>query len=1590
MAASRSSRVTRSSVGLNGLDENFCGRTLRNRSIAQPEEGQGSPLPGSKAPRSPKKRQDDQAGASEKPGGHQGKVAHHKAASVDGETCASPRKRVLSCSEREGVGDSEKAENCEGRGKETSGAVGRDASPLLKRAKRCFRSGESHGSKEDLPSAPLMPVIPASPCAPLTTVMENSERGDVLRQNSTAASPSSSSPDLNKEEGEEDDVGGHIESDGHAQQPLNSNSHKSSTGLGQTSSGPDAQTNSLCLSAASNTTCPGPSPALLNGSQRGAPCPSPPDPIVPCRNSDPGQEEGGKDSDHGQEEGKDSDPGQEVECKDSDPGQEVECKDSDPGQEEEGKDSDPGQEEECKDSDPGQEEGCKDSDPGQEVECKDSDPGQEEGKDSDPGQEVECKDSDPGQEEGKYSDPGQEVECKDSDPGQEVECKDSDPGQEVECKDSDPGQEEGCKDSDPGQEEGKDSDPGQEEGKDSDPGQEEGCKDSDPGQEEGCKDSDPGQEEVCKDSDPGQEEGCKDSDPGQEEEGKDSDPGQEEGCKDSDPGQEEVCKDSDPGQEEGKDSDPGQEEVCKDSDPGQEEVCKDSDPGQEEGKYSDPGQEEGCKDSDPGQEEVCKDSDPEQEEECKDSDPGQEEGCKDSDPGQEEVCKDSDPGQEEVCKDSDPGQEVECKDSDPGQEVECKDSDPGQEEGKYSDPGQEVECQDSDPGQEEGGKNSDPGQEEEGKDSDPGQEEEGKDSDPGQEEEGKDSDPGQEEEGKDSDPGQEEEGKYSDPGQEEEGKDSDPGQEVECNDSDPGQEEGKDSDPGQEVGKDSDPGQEEEGKDSDPGQEEEGKDSDPEQEEEGKNSDPGQEEGGKNSDPGQEEEGKDSDPGQEEGGKNSDPGQEEEGKDSDPGQEEEGKDSDPEQEEEGKDSDPGQEEEGKYSDTGQEEEGKDSDPGQEEGKDSGEGPAPLLASFEEDSSTPHLSVREEEVDVVGDSVCREEVVTATEEEEEEEESCGGGINGWSFTPLVVQNTVATSIIINNNIRNVNNNNNSTMPLLAPPTPSDPPCTPSISGTSPPSFTEPHEHRYTLRTLPRRAACGGGKAVAPCSSPRNPLKEGVEAERELVATPTLSSGSSIQSRERSLLSPPSVPMEQGNGGVRRDRVGWDSRDHGELCETRGGLDSKEVPGGGSQQEDEEEDPDVYYFESDHLTLKHNKDYQRLLHTVGVLEAQRTQSILDLERLARQQREALRDPVSFVEQLQKQVELDLPRPQRVVQLPDISWDQYTSGLGDFEREFCDKKRTTRRLKLIFDKVRLPVGPKSPLDPKKEEEGEPSTLYSALPSSDAPENSSNSQRIRGRLCHQSKPDTFNQLWTVEEQKKLEHLLLKFSPEEVESKRWQKIADALGNRTAKQVASRVQKYFIKLTKAGISVPGRTPNMCIYSKKVSNKRQHHLNKHLYRPSTFLTSYEPPVFMDEEDERAAYYSSLQDPDGDDTDEEGVPEELRHLPEYKELLELKRMKKHKLQEIQAESSMALHHGYKCDVCGVEPIQGLRWHCQDCPSDNAVDFCSNCSDCLYKTESHVPSHHLEPVHHHETFLDRDYYLAQTPGYNYLDPNYYPANR
>ncbi|XP_015426582.1 PREDICTED: ZZ-type zinc finger-containing protein 3 isoform X3 [Myotis davidii] len=449
-----------------------------------------------------------------------------------------------------------------------------------------------------------------------------------------------------------------------------------------------------------------------------------------------------------------------------------------------------------------------------------------------------------------------------------------------------------------------------------------------------------------------------------------------------------------------------------------------------------------------------------------------------------------------------------------------------------------------------------------------------------------------------------------------------------------------------------------------------------------------------------------------------------------------------------------------------------------------------------------------------------------------------------------------------------------------------------------SLSEPQEHRYTLRTSPRRAAptrSSPTKNSSPCRE-NGQLEENNLSPKETNVTVSDNVSES-----------PTNPDEVSQNDK---RICCDSETYGSEGQSKppsearlnsGNLPSAKESANLHITEEEDDDPDVYYFESDHVALKHNKDYQRLLQTIAVLEAQRSQAVQDLESLSRHQKEALKNPIGFVEKLQKKM------------------------------------------------------------------------------------------IRGRLCDDTKPETFNQLWTVEEQKKLEQLLLKYPPEEVESRRWQKIADELGNRTAKQVASRVQKYFIKLTKAGIPVPGRTPNLYIYSKKSStSRRQHPLNKHLFKPSTFMTSHEPPVYMDEDDDRSCFHSHMSTAIEEASDEESIPIMYRNLPEYKELLQFKKLKKQKLQQMQAERGFVQHLGFKCDNCGIEPIQGVRWHCQDCPPEMSLDFCDSCSDCLHETDIHKEDHQLEPVYRSETFLDRDYCVSQGTSYNYLDPNYFPANR
>lgn len=417
---------------------------------------------------------------------------------------------------------------------------------------------------------------------------------------------------------------------------------------------------------------------------------------------------------------------------------------------------------------------------------------------------------------------------------------------------------------------------------------------------------------------------------------------------------------------------------------------------------------------------------------------------------------------------------------------------------------------------------------------------------------------------------------------------------------------------------------------------------------------------------------------------------------------------------------------------------------------------------------------------------------------------------------------------------------------------------------------------------------------------------------------------------------------------------------------------------------------YYFESDHVALKENCDYRNLLHTIALLEAQRQKTAQDIETLYKAQDVAMAEPLQFVKKLQKGENLGFPLPQKIADLPDISWEKYTNN-ANFSH-FASSRHKTRNKKGVFDTGNID-----------QVQSLKSKLLQGVTSSSSNVSNASSSSIdneivivRGRAKDSSKPSTFNQLWTEEEQQRLESLLVEYPPEEVEAKRWSKIANALGNRTTIQVASRVQKYFLRLAKEGLPVPGRMPSLNSQTKR-STHRHHKYNRMYYNSSTFLQSHTPPVWMPDDGPNiesnigrvVKQEDEVSQPEilrygNDSSEDEEYPEDVLKSKEYEELQHLRKLRIEKLQH--EKSALTKHIGYKCDNCGCEPIVGIRWHCIDCPTEISFDFCDDCSIVPFQKEKHDSSHRLAPVK--TDVLDSDY-MSFTKSYNYLDSNYMPAS-
>ena len=215
------------------------------------------------------------------------------------------------------------------------------------------------------------------------------------------------------------------------------------------------------------------------------------------------------------------------------------------------------------------------------------------------------------------------------------------------------------------------------------------------------------------------------------------------------------------------------------------------------------------------------------------------------------------------------------------------------------------------------------------------------------------------------------------------------------------------------------------------------------------------------------------------------------------------------------------------------------------------------------------------------------------------------------------------------------------------------------------------------------------------------------------------------------------------------------------------------------------PGEYYFESDHEALRNNPDYLTLMKTYALLQAKKIQAVKDVEDLISARTAALKqDPRTFLTKFQTEF-AKLPAAQNIPDVPDIDWDKYK--IPSMTNEMVQKPETRNKNKA-----------------QESSENSSKEKVEGILDCKVERNARGQYLIRGRVFDATKPQTFNQPWTPEEQRRLEDLLIEYPSEEVEMERWKKIATCLGNRTPIQVQSRVQKYFAKLQKAGLPIPGR------------------------------------------------------------------------------------------------------------------------------------------------------------------------------------------
>ncbi|KAJ1893593.1 hypothetical protein LPJ71_007170 [Coemansia sp. S17] len=247
------------------------------------------------------------------------------------------------------------------------------------------------------------------------------------------------------------------------------------------------------------------------------------------------------------------------------------------------------------------------------------------------------------------------------------------------------------------------------------------------------------------------------------------------------------------------------------------------------------------------------------------------------------------------------------------------------------------------------------------------------------------------------------------------------------------------------------------------------------------------------------------------------------------------------------------------------------------------------------------------------------------------------------------------------------------------------------------------------------------------------------------------------------------------------------------------------------------------------------------------------------------------------------------------------------------------------------------------------------------------------------------------------------------------------------RQVSSRVQKYFIKLTKAGLPVPGRAPDTTSWAsmsrthmsaagdsvspkpkrrRAVGGSASRGRGQHKYVDFTSSSGEDDGDGMDidgdekefEDLDNFAVAAPPYDRKGKQADRSGNTEFGRYEPDAFQFPSSSAGNGMFMssangagpssagvhQSLALRSAKAVHLGYRCDSCYSEPIVGIRWHCLDCRGAQAVDLCDECrEEGTFETATHHASHsfHAKRDAEMEPFYANEVASSALREYSYL---------